>query len=520
MKRALLYAVVFALASVFASAQTATPPTIVLTGGKVFTNDPAKPWAQAVAIRDDKIAAVGTDEEIRALAGPNTKQFALKGRVVVPGFNDAHTHPGPEPRGVALATSPDSTWSDVKAGLAWAADETSAETWIFATLGGPVMLDETVNARALDTVAPNRKVALRSFTGHGLILSTAAMRALKLAPDAPDPAGGWYGRTDGKIDGRVFEYAHMALEPRLVELTNERSEIVDFLRAFSDEAVRYGITSVQAMPVIAPPAFAAAWRSANSPLRLRLIAFPTQAPAAGRPFTMPAGTNGLKWILDGTPIEHGAAVRTDYPGGGRGRLNFASLKPLIAAGVTAKEQLLFHTSGDAAIRALMDELMATPAVDWATRRTRLEHADGLLPDLIPDAKRLGLIVVTNPAHYFAREAYPKGSYMSLRSIVDAGIPVAIGSDGPLNPFLNMTLAVNRPDLPAEALTREQAVRAYTFGSAYAENREKEKGALMPGQLADLAVLSQDIFTVTAEILPDTRSVLTIINGKVVHSNLP
>jgi hypothetical protein len=104
----------------------------------------------------------------------------------------------------------------------------------------------------------------------------------------------------------------------------------------------------------------------------------------------------------------------------------------------------------------------------------------------------------------------------LKSTVAAGIPVAIGSDGPLNPFLNLMFAAVAAANPAEALTREQAVTAYTRGSAYAERRENEKGTLAPGMLADLAVLSQDIFKIPVEALPRTTSVLTIVGGKVVH----
>ena len=114
---------------------------------------------------------------------------------------------------------------------------------------------------------------------------------------------------------------------------------------------------------------------------------------------------------------------------------------------------------------------------------------------------------------WARDTYPKGDYMLLKTLVDAGIPVAIGSDGAMNPFLNIQLATNHG---SESITRDHAVEAYTRMSAYAEMQEKEKGTIAPGKLADLAVLSQDIFTVPATRLPDTRSILTILNGKVVY----
>ncbi len=107
---------------------------------------------------------------------------------------------------------------------------------------------------------------------------------------------------------------------------------------------------------------------------------------------------------------------------------------------------------------------------------------------------------------------------TLRSLIDAGIPVALGSDGPMNPFLNIMFATIHPSNPKEAITREQAVRAYTFGSAFAEFAEHEKGTIAKGKLADLAVLSQDIFTTQPPELPSTTSVLTIIGGNIVYQS--
>ena len=110
----------------------------------------------------------------------------------------------------------------------------------------------------------------------------------------------------------------------------------------------------------------------------------------------------------------------------------------------------------------------------------------------------------------------RAEFQPLRSLIEAGIPIAIGSDGPLNPFLNILFAVTHPINPAEAITVEQAVTAYTVGSARAELRDQEKGALRPGLLADLAVLTQDIFTIAPEALPATASDLTVIGGRIVY----
>jgi predicted amidohydrolase YtcJ len=132
---------------------------------------------------------------------------------------------------------------------------------------------------------------------------------------------------------------------------------------------------------------------------------------------------------------------------------------------------------------------------------------------------MGIIVVQNPSHLTGLKALygTTGTSMQpLKSLLDAGIPLALGSDGPINPYLNILFASMHPNRPAEAISREQAVMAYTTGSAYAEFAEKDKGSLEPGKLADLAVLSQDIFKVPPPELPKTQAVLTMVGGKIVY----
>lgn len=146
-------------------------------------------------------------------------------------------------------------------------------------------------------------------------------------------------------------------------------------------------------------------------------------------------------------------------------------------------------------------------------------ATGWLPTF-PRTRALGIVVVENPTHYLnpaldPAHAVPGGIRAPFRSLLAAGIPLAFGSDGPANPGLNILAAITLAD-KRERLTREQAVRAYTAGAAYAEFAEQQKGTLAPGKLADLAVLSQDIFTVPAAALPGTVSVLTMVGGRVVY----
>jgi predicted amidohydrolase YtcJ len=188
------------------------------------------------------------------------------------------------------------------------------------------------------------------------------------------------------------------------------------------------------------------------------------------------------------------------------------------------DQLMLHVSAYPPAAAMLSAMQsAGGAKVWAEKRVRFEHGDSLTPDLIPRVKEMGIVVVQNPIHLAGGDALPAiGSALEklkaqpLRSLLAAGIPVAFGSDGPPNPFLNIMFASIDPDRPSEAITREQAVIAYTLTSAYAEFAEKDKGSLEPGKMADLAVLSQDIFTVDASDLPKTESVLTLVGGKIVY----
>jgi predicted amidohydrolase YtcJ len=194
--------------------------------------------------------------------------------------------------------------------------------------------------------------------------------------------------------------------------------------------------------------------------------------------------------------------------------------------VQSGDQLLVHVTGYAAATAMLQAMQNSGGErEWVPRRVRFEHGDALFPDLIPRVKRLGVIVVEQGTHLDMTEIAPElmpsiraEKSQPIRSLLAAGIPLVLSSDedGPSNPFLEIMLATQHPNQPAEAISREQAVVAYTLTAAYAEFAEKEKGSLAPGKLADLAVLSQDIFTVPSDDLPKTVSVMTIVGGKMIY----
>ncbi len=516
-------------ALLFAVAQAAAVDTI-LHNGKVWTGDGDQPAATALAITKGRVVAIGSDAAILALATPASQRIDLKGHRVVPGINDAHTHLTTSPPSEELDLPRDADSARVRAALA--ALPTAGEGWITADIGMDVLADPAMRRSQLDALQPTRPVLLSGWTGHGMLVNSAGQQALGLSLEAV-PAGGWLGRDGaGAFDGRVYEYAQWS--PRTGLPAAAPGVLRGRIERVSAQLLGLGITSIQNMAIGTPlPDFVTAWQEAGTPLRVRAIrtplgltpgAAPDHLELPARDPARPALTlSGTKWILDGTPMERGAAVRSAYADGGHGRLNFSQgeIQALLREIYARADQPLLHVSGDATLVTVLDAMqaVATPAA-WQALRPRIEHGEGLAPDLMARAAGFGIVLVQNPSHFMLPP--PESAYMAthglqpLADVLAAGIPLALGSDGPPSPWLNMMFAIAPASRPEQALTREQALRAYTTGSAYAEFSEGEKGRLAPGYLADLAVLSQDVLdeTVPAQALPATTSLLTMVGGTI------
>ncbi len=522
-----------------AAAQRTTPADLVLTGGKIFTSDFRRPYVQAIAIRGDRVAAIGTAAEIRRLVGDSTRVIDLEGRTAIPGINDAHVHAGPPRPGETVPLDEqDPTLRKVLDAIRDVARKTPDGTWLRATVGPRAFLDEDAGRAALDRVAPTHPVAAAMWTGHGVLLNSAAFDALGVSDSTSDPAGGWFERDSaGRPTGRVFGYAQWMLDTLFVPAPDDSVAAAPYM-ALQQEALRYGITTIQLMAWGGSAEEVASRIASSEPaIRWRVIRFPLStargwaAPAAsGRRIRSPlVRVMGEKWVLDGTPVERNALLRADYADreGWRGRAYATpdEIAALVARAFRAREQMLLHATGDSTIALVLAAMTADGDrfEQWKAKRLRLEHADGFSPDMLQVAKKLGVVVVQNPSHLslpeVMRRRIPRHvlpTFQPLKTLARQGVPLAFGSDGPLNPYLNIMFAITHPTNPSEALTREQAVVAYTRGSAFAEGLDERKGTLMPGMVADLAVLSQDIFKVKPDELPKTESILTIVGGQVVY----
>ena len=256
------------------------PPDLILLNGKVFTADPAKPSAEAVAIRGDRIIATGSSVEIGQRAGAKTRRIDLQGRTVVPGFNDAHFHFDPDPEGSKLEfKTMEPTWAETEEAIRAAVAQAPARRWIFAEVGSDVVMNPDVNCFALDRIAPNHPVLIRAYYGHGYIINSKAMRLLQIRDKEPDPVGGYFERVGGskRINGRFGEYAEWK-PSRILANQVDDEDIVKRLRALADEAVRYGITSMQIMSSLSVDKFARLLAKADLPIRVRAISFSMTTP--------------------------------------------------------------------------------------------------------------------------------------------------------------------------------------------------------------------------------------------------
>lgn len=515
-------------------------PDLILLNGKIFTSDSAHPHVEALAIQGERILAAGTSEKIASLAGPATKRIDLGGHTVIPGINDAHYHLFVGPPSVTLQfKSNDPTWQEVKAALVEALPKVPKGAFIVGEFGPIVLEDAQATRAALDKLAPDNPVKLNCWTQHAAILNSAALKRLGVKEDEPDPEGGRFVRSaGGKLTGLVLEFAKFRLDRRMADLASEE-EGLQQTRDFLNAAVRFGITSVQNMSEpVSPDNCVALFAKVPTPIRVRVIRYlltdkngrmkqeGRDLPANPSPLVSVSGT---KWILDGTPVERSAAMRKPYADqpSTSGNMDFSEkeMEEMLRESLENNDQLLVHIAGDRTTETFLNAMEATGGeAVWSKRRVRIEHGDGVMPDLIARTKKLGVVVVENPTHFTLRGLLMKRYgpertelVMALRSVLESGVPLAIGSDGPNNPYLNIMLASVYPGKPREAITREQAVTAYTLTAAYAEFAEKEKGSLEPGKLADLAVLSEDIFSVPPQDLPKTESVLTMVGGKIVYN---
>jgi predicted amidohydrolase YtcJ len=539
----LVFVVTLSASSLGAQVQTRkVPPDTILVNGRVFTGSESHPYAEALAIKGTHILAIGTSDEISSKANPKTRRIDLAGRLVIPGINDSHTHFEADVIGTKLDFGDDPSCAHVLDILQHAVASAPPGTLLSGTIGPSAFFGQACTPATLDKMSLDDPIVLAMDSPHSGMLNQAAARKFAVRQDDPPPLAGFFGKDmkSKRWDGVVHESAWFRIRELLMgDVTGEEAR----LRQVLARAAQWGVTSITLLEVY-PSRRVQQLSEIDSPLRIRLVPFlefqqPDRRKQAEYP-SVPAhladrvSVSGLKYLLDGTPEERSAATRVPYADDPTtsGQMDFSpeELRAILREAQERNIQLLLHAIGDRTTETLLNAMEATGGPNaWSQKRLRIEHGEGVMPDLVPRAKALGVVVVENPSNFafseLLQQRYGKAKATvdaPFRSLLLAGIPLAIATDSsPLtpfaNPYLHIRYACAYPGRAKESMTREEAVTAFTRTAAYAEFTEGSKGTLKPGKLADLAVLSQDIFQIPLEDLPKTESVLTMVGGQIAYA---
>ena len=571
MKRAILHAVVLATAGLCVACSGAPrtdPADLVLLGGKIVTLDPQRPEARALAARDGRILAVGADEEIRPLAGPDTEVIELDGALAVPGFIEGHAHfTGIGHALTVLDLTEARSWDEIVALAAQAARSAEDGRWILGHGWHQEKWDAPVEPSvegypthvALSAATPRNPVLFKHAAGsHAGMVNARAMELAGIDASTPDPEGGTIlrdrkGRPTGVLRETAYGLALTAHErsrknmtpQELADETRHHIELADReclsrgITSFQDAGSDFATVDLMKRMAEADELGLRLWVMLSAPadvLAKRIDEYAIRD-AGDHRLTVRA----IKKAVDGALGSHGAWLLEPYSDlPATSGLNTTSLDEIRRTAEIAVEhdfQLCVHAIGDRGNREILDlyEQIFALHPERDDLRWRIEHAQHLHPDDIPRFAELGVIASMQGVHCtsdgpwvplrLGQTRSEQGAYV-WRELIDSGAVVSNGTDAPVedvDPVANFHATVTRrmgdgrAFYPEQRMTRHEALRAATIDAAYAAFEEGIKGSLEPGKLADVTVLSHDILTVPEEDIPGTEVVYTIVGGRVLYA---
>ncbi len=526
---------------------------MVFRGGVVWTGEPDAATAEAVAIREGRVALVGSDAAVSEMIGPTTRVVELGGRALLPGLIDSHVHfidGGFKLSSVDLRDA--ATPEEFARRIGEFAQTVPAGTWITGgdwdheLWGGELPRKDWV-----DALTPEHPVFVNRLDGHMSLANTAAMRAAGIdegGVPTPDPAGGeivrdpWHGEAAG-----VFKDEAMGLIGAAMPVPSE-AELDRAMEAAARHALERGVTQVHDMAGWESLAtYQRAHAQGRLPLRVYSVV-PMSTWERLRDYVAENGRGddrlwwgGLKAFVDGSLGSTTAWFYEPYDDEpdevGFMTTDSASLRASIEGSDAAGLHGIVHAIGDRAIDWLLDVYRDVAEANGARdRRFRIEHAQHLSPTAFPRFRDQGVIAAMQPYHaaddgrWAQKRIGPeriKSTY-AFRSLLDAGATVAFGSDwtvAPMDPLLGVDAAVTRrtidganPDgwVPEERISLEETLYAYTGGAARAGFMEDRTGRIGVGMLADLVVLSDDVFRVDSKALEDVHVDMTVVGGEVAY----
>jgi predicted amidohydrolase YtcJ len=527
--------------------------SLAIVNARVWTGDARRPWADAVAVEGNRIAAVGSSAEVRKLATGTTRVIDAKGAMVVPGFTDAHVHftdGGFALQSVKLRDA--RTKAEFIARIAAFAKTVPAGTWILngdwdhENWGG-----ELPTRQWIDSVTPNNPVWINRLDGHMNLANSLALKAAGVAKGINEIDGGTIVRDASGEPTGVFKDNAMSAVDRVVPPAP--AEMLD--RALHG-AMAYvnaqGVTTVHNMGGWGElAAFERAHKAGTMTTRIyavvplaswKRLADTVKARGHGDDWVQ---IGGLKGFVDGSIGSHTAAMLepfTDAPNDRGLMVNTAeNLYAWTSGADKAGLQVMVHAIGDRAIRVQLDIFERVARENGARdRRFRIEHAQHIAPADIPRFGTLGVIPSMQPYHAIddgrwvdkvIGDERARGTY-AFKSLLDTKAKLAFGSDwfvAPPTPLMGIYAAVTRRTLdekrpggwhPEQKITVEDALRAYTAGGAYAGFNEATRGVIKKGMLADLTMIDRDLTAIKPETIRDAQVVRTIVDGKIVYEAKP
>ena len=541
-----------------AHAQQSRPRTTYYVHGRIYTNDPAEPWAEAMAIADGKISCIGKIDHVLLDCGggqEGAETVQLKGQFVMPGFNDAHVHLGgaaADLLAVPLTGVP--SVEELQKRVADAVAHHKEGEWI--TGGG---WDHTLwpdkrfpNRQQLDAVAPKNPVILTHVSGHVAVANSLALQHAEIDKYTPNPPGGEIEHDSlGEPTGMLKEYAAMSLvNVRIPDPAPEQRR--RGIELVLQNVARNGITSVQDF---------SDWEDFKMYKQLKDEDKLTVRITEWLPFLTPLNdlqnmraqggtkdpwlkTGALKAFTDGAMGSRTAAMLEPYSDdattSGILTIDPEKLREMAIARDKAGFQLNFHAIGDRANRVALDVFEAVAKANGPRdRRDRIEHAQLVAPEDFPRFAKLNVIASMQPSHQTTDMRWAedrvgrdriKGAY-AWATMLKNGVRLAFGTDydvEPISPFRGLYACVTRerPEggpkngwEPQEKITLEDCIRAYTSGSAYAQFEEGKKGELKAGEYADFIILSNDLTKVSPSQYTNTNVLRTVIGGRTVYQAL-
>jgi len=544
-----------------ADAAIPQPADVIITNARIYTVNPQQKWAEAIAIRGDRIVAVGERREVEALRGPVTKTIDGGGRLLLPGFADCHIHFMQGSLGLAqVDLNGSGSVAEIQKRVKAYADSHPKEPWILG-MGWtyPVFGPSAVpDKKMLDEVVSDRPVYLDAFDGHSAWANSKALAMAGIDRNTPDPPNGQIVRdANGDPTGALKESAGDLVSSKAPKPT--RAERVQALRNGMRAANKAGLTRVHSagQDFEYLDLYNELLKNGEMTVRFYVAYFLdppgltpeaiTQIEAARKKYNDDWIEGGVvKTMLDGVVEAHTAAMLapyTDDPSlSGKLFWDPDKYKTTIAELDLRGLQIFTHAIGDRAIRLALDAYQNAAAVNNThDLRHRIEHIETIDAADIPRFGKLGVIASMQPLHSYpdddtltiwARNIGPDRASRAWvwRSIEQANGAIAFGSDWPvvtLNPWEGVQTALTRQTkdgepaggfIPKQRMSLEDTIHAYTLGAAFAGHREKSEGSLETGKLADLILVDQDLFKIEPSEIGKTEVLFTMVGGKIVYES--